>query len=87
MNYKVGDKVRVKSLEELKACAKQVNGYEIYFNEHSFYFVKDMYQFCGKPVTIKEVMHNGYKIEGDNRSYGWLNDMLTSTVSIRSIYD
>lgn len=61
MQYKVGDKVKVRS--DLKVG----KGY----GEHAF--VHDMFKFVGKIVTIESVWKQGYRIEED--TYWWTDEM------------
>lgn len=80
MKFKVGDKVKVKSLEEIKKLPyHKIDGEVIYGNcedtdkfgniitAHNS-FINDMCRFCGKEFVIEEVNENGnYKLKNTNR--------------------
>ena len=58
LKFKVGDKVRVKSLEWYNGN-KDVNGL-VYQDEQGVVFDKTMANLCGKIVQIEEVYKTGY---------------------------
>lgn len=76
MKFKVGDKVKVKSLEEIKKLPyHKMDGEDIYGNcedtdkfgniitVHNS-FIKDMFEFCGKEFVIEKVDEDGsYKLK------------------------
>ena len=76
MKFKVGDKVKVKSLEEIKKLPyHKMEGEDIYGNcedtdkfgniitVHNS-FIKDMFEFCGKEFVIEEADEDGsYKLK------------------------
>ena len=66
MNYKVGDKVKVR--KDL-VVDKDYGGYD---------FVSSMEKFKGEIVTIESVDGNHYHIEEDESEfkYGWVDEML-----------
>jgi hypothetical protein len=68
MKHKVGDKVRVKSLDwYIKNKNKAGNILDKYQS-----FVEDMSHFCGKIVTISYVTSTGsYYLEEDKFKYNW----------------
>ena len=80
MKFKVGDKVKVKSLEEIKKLPyHKMDDEEIYGNcedvdkfgniiaVHNF-FVKPMHEYCGKEFVIEEVEENcNYKLKNISR--------------------
>lgn len=71
MKYKVGDKVRVKSLEWYD------NNYDDGgFTVDSNWFDADMSVFCGKVANIKSVSHDFYGLDIDGGSWCWYDWML-----------
>ena len=74
MRYKVGDKVKVREWDNMakdfyvdkKGCI--TCGPEV--------FVSDMKEYCGKIMTIESVESNGYKMEEDDGTWKWVDDML-----------
>ena len=77
MKYKVGDKVRVKSLE----------WYDINYADGGFtidgnWFDADMSVFCGKVANIKSVSHDFYELDIDGGSWCWYDWMLEDEPTI-----
>lgn len=72
MKYKVGDKVRIKSLE----WYEKHHDYRgrIYINSEAF-FSSCMVEYCGKEAIIKEVNETSYKIDIDNQFWNWSDGM------------
>jgi len=70
---KVGDKVKVKTFEELSKNAKDVLGdNKLFFGFSIPYLTSEMQRFCGKEVTIAACLGNRlYWIEEDNHSHTW----------------
>ena len=64
MRYKVGDKVRVKSAEEIRKYPKSFWGNYIVIS--TIYFNIEMFETCGKVLTIKKVYRSFYEVE-ENR--------------------
>lgn len=76
MKFKVSDRVKVKSLSEIKKLPyHKIDGEDIYGNcedtdkfgniitVHNS-FIKDMFEFCGKEFVIEEVEEDGnYKLK------------------------
>ena len=83
MKYKVGDKVRIKSIDWYNKN-KNEKGY-IYFNNNSF--VSDMSEFCGKIATIIKKCDKYYKLDIDKNkgSWSWTDDMLEDMVETKRI--
>jgi hypothetical protein len=65
MKHKIGDKVRVKSLDWYNAN-KNHNGYITGLGD---VFVEEMSKFCGKLVTISAITKHGYFISEDKVKY------------------
>lgn len=70
MKYKVGDKVRVKSLE----------WYKNEYRNGGISFVSKMSEFCGKVVTIEIVWNGVYYIEEDEDKFSWQDYMFEDGV-------
>lgn len=75
MKYKVGDKVRVKSLEWYNKN-KDANGTV----NVSFGFIKDMMRYCGKEFTVTDVLDysDGYLLS--NNFYIFSDEMLEEVI-------
>ena len=71
LKFKVGDKVRVKSLEWYNSN-KDANGL-VYIDEQGVVFDKTMAKLCGTIVQIEEVNRRGYFIRGN---VGFLEDWM-----------
>lgn len=69
MKHKVGDKVRVKSLDWYNANKNQIGQIQCLSNV----FVEGMSKLCGKLVTINSITKHGYYI--DEYKYNWSDDM------------
>ena len=77
MKYKVGDKVRVKSLEWSDInCADRV------FTIDGNRFVADMSVFCGKVANVKSVSHDFYELDIDGGSWCWYDWMLEDVQTV-----
>ena len=79
MNFKIGDKVRVKSAEEIKETLDDFDNAEYYHDDgthREMRFASSMYPFCGNEYVIKEVCDNGsYRLIHAIREYrGIKND-------------
>lgn len=70
MNYKVGDKVRVKSLEWYNENKNKMGN--ILCNQIEFFQIY-MSKFCGSILTIKNIDMDTYKVEEND--YFWTDDM------------
>lgn len=77
MRHKVGDKVRVKSLDWYNAN-KNHNGYITGLGET---FVDTMSKLCGKLVTINSVTKYCYHINEDEYKYNWTDAMFEEDVT------
>lgn len=70
LKFKVGDKVRVKSLEWYNNQPKDMYG-DIH---DGITFIKDMVRYCGKVLSITKLYENSYGV--DVTSYVWQDWML-----------
>lgn len=71
MKYKVGDKVRVKSLDWYNENKNQTGQITCLDD----IFVDEMSKLCGKLVTINSFTKHGYHINEDEYKYIWTDDM------------
>ena len=71
MKYKVGDKVRVKSLEWY-----DINCADRGFTIDGVLFDPDMSVFCGNVANVERVSSNFYKLDIDGGSWCWYDWML-----------
>ena len=74
MKYKVGQKVRIKSLDwynlhkrPLTEAVELINGPN---------FIKEMSCFCNKIMTIVAIKENVYLMEEDDSRFDWTDDMI-----------
>lgn len=75
MKYKVGDKVKIKSLEWYNQ-SKDEDG-SIYLHDFGLSFVSQMSVFCGKTAIIKsDFGDSGYQIDIDKCKWTWMDWML-----------
>lgn len=75
MKYKVGDKVRIKSREWYDVNKNKYGDAKI----NDICFNKQMSEYCGDIVTIKEVYGKGYYLE--EVVYYWTDEMFEGLVS------
>ena len=81
MKYKVGDKVRVKSLEWYNAFSN--NGKEYIRHGGSWFtFTKEMCEHGGKTATVVKINKDLYHLDIDNGECGWYDWMLEDEPAI-----
>ena len=78
MKHKVGDKVRIKSLDWYNEN-KDINGYICGFTPK-------MSEYCGKTATIVKVGSYHYELDIDNGSWWWDDEMFDENYNIEQIY-
>ena len=73
MKYKIGDKVRIKSLEWYNEN-KKANGISggVYVDDNCF--VNEMTEHCGKILTIDKIHNRGYTMK--EVSWTWTDGMI-----------
>ena len=79
MKYKVGDKVRINSIEWYNANKDNDGDVPLISEYNSQYnLIREMANFCGMVVTVKKVHEKRgyYDIEEDNRLYYWTDEMI-----------
>ena len=76
MRYKVGDKVKIKSLDWYNKN-KDKRGH-VDYGKHLFYFI--MSQYCGKIFTISNVYSDYYLMSENKYEYRWTDEMIEGLV-------
>lgn len=72
LKFKVGDKVRVKSLEWYNG--EPQDKYGTIKLGYGWEFIKEMVQYCGKVIKISKIYDGAYKV--DDNPYHWQDWML-----------
>lgn len=89
MKYKIGDKVRIKSLDWYKKTIKKPSNLSWINKQIGFFegircgsrvFTDAMCKFCGKIMTIKEVGITFYLMEEDTIGYEFTDEMIECLV-------
>lgn len=83
MKYKVGDKVRVKSLEWYNANKNEYGDVKCYDCQETdikcqetIYFISLMAEYCGEIVTIDKIWEDySYSIIEDDQTFEWTDNM------------
>lgn len=76
MKYKVGDKVKIKSLDWYNTNKNKDGDIRHFIDNYGdVYFKEKMSKYCGCIVTITRVNTNSYSIDIDNDKYCWHNFM------------
>lgn len=75
MKYKVGDKVKIKSLDWYNDNRDYDGNVECGF----YYFTEEMTKYCGKILTIGEVYRNGYELQ-EGKNFIWTDEMFDSNI-------
>ena len=73
MKYKVGDKVKIKSLEWYNAFSDNGNKY---IRHDRAWFTKEMAEYCGKTSIVIGIYNDSYDLDIDNKEWGWYDWML-----------
>ena len=86
MKYKVGDRVKVHTIEWFRTnCSKDCFG-AFKYEDGDNAFVSSMVEFCGQELTIKQVFMGSYKIFEDCGQWHWedwmFEDMNNNTITI-----
>ena len=79
MKHKVGDTVKIKSIDWFNAQEKDSDGdIYIYSVNNIVYFTKDMSNYCSKEAKIEDIRidDNIYFLDVDKRCYEWTDEML-----------
>ena len=80
MKYKVGDKIKIKSIDWYNHQVKDKDD-DIPINSvnYSTYFTKNMSNYCNKEAKIVEVSDNYYTLDVDRGIFGWIDAMFEDT--------
>lgn len=74
MKYKVGDRVKIKSLEWYNSLKKDSDG-DVYLEECHNYMVSGMADILGKTAIIEDTSSKFYNINLDNGKWLWNDEM------------
>ena len=74
MKYKVGQKVRIKSLDWYNLHKRPLTEAVELINSPNF--IKEMSCFCNKVMTIVAIKENVYLMEEDDSRFDWTDDMI-----------
>ena len=77
MKYKVGDKVKIKSLDWYNA--NKTKGNEVYLE--GTVFLQLMSKYCGKVATIICACRYGYSLDIDGGHYNWVDEMFEENIN------
>ena len=80
LKYKVGDRVRINSLDWYNENKDEYGNIDI---NSDFTFYADRSKYCGKVFTIAEVFDNCYTVKEDNNEYYWIDEMIEHLVAAR----
>ena len=78
MKHKVGDKVRIKSLDWYNENAKGDGSINCGFAN----FVSLMKEYCGKTATITKSLNYSYELDIGGCSWGWTDEMFDETFNM-----
>lgn len=76
MKYKVGDKVKIKSLDWYNANKDYYGNVVCGF----YYFIEEMSKYCGKILTIGKIYRNDRYVLQEDENFAWTNDMFDSNI-------
>ena len=77
MKYKVGDKVRIKSIDWYNENKSKSHGTVVCGGKYFYY---DMIEWCGKTLTIQTIGLDFYLMEEDNLGYEFTDKMIEGLV-------
>ena len=82
MKYKVGDKVRIKSIDWYNENKDEFGNisYKKDGSAYPVFFSKDMSNFCGEILTIKSVFKNSYHMNETTACEFWTDEMIEELV-------
>ena len=77
MKYKVGDKVKIRSLDWYNA--NKTKGNDVYLG--GIVFLQLMSKYCGKVATIVYAHSYGYSLDIDGGHYDWVDEMFEENIN------
>ena len=80
MRFKVGDRVRSKSLDWYKENKDEYGTIIFSIESGDYSFTKEDVRFCGRVVTIAYEGEGHYLIAEDDRMYFWIDEMIEGLV-------
>ena len=88
MKYKVGDKIKIKSIDWYNHQVKDKDG-DIPINSVNYntYFTKNMSNYCSKEAKIEDIRidDNTYFLDVDKRCYEWTDEMLDENYDFKQL--
>ena len=88
MKRKVGDTVKIKSIDWFNAQEKDSDGdIHTYSVNNIVYFTKDMSNYCSKEAKIEDIRidDNIYFLDVDKRCYEWTDEMLDENYDFKQL--
>ena len=85
MKYKVGDKIKIKSLKWYNENKDEYG--DVDSGEKEFEFVKSMVEHCGKVATIISRCESFYRLNIDKGFYRWSDNMFEETETFKNNTD
>ena len=88
MKHKVGDTVKIKSIDWFNAQEKVSDGDKHIYSENNIvYFTKDMSNYCSKEAKIEDIRidDNIYFLDVDKRCYEWTDEMLDENYDFKQL--
>ena len=86
MKYKVGDKVKIKSLEWYKNSQKNEYG-SVKHDDARNSFISSMTAYCGMKANITEVEGSHYILDVDNGDWWWQDFMFEEAFAYDQNYE
>ena len=80
MKFKVGDKVKIKSLDWYNANKDEEGNIIFEKNGYYVYFSKYDVEYCGKVMTISDISNNCYIFKESQMSYLYCDEMIECLV-------
>ena len=85
MKYKIGDKIKIKSIDWYNHQVKDKDGDIPISSVNYTYFTKEMSNFCGKEAKIVGVSDNYYTLDIDKGVFEWIDVMFDETFDFEQL--